>query len=505
MNKKGFVLLLEKFSDLLPHPVSLFFYLIIFLLVGSYFGSLVELGVNDPRNPDKEIKVINLLALEELVRLAENFVLNFSNFPPLASVLVAMLGVAIVEYSGLFRALIKLMILYTPGKLVTISVVFAGVMSSIAADVGYAVLIPLAAMVFQSFGRNPLAGLAAGFAGVSGGYSANLILGPVDPLLSGITQEAARIIDPDYVVGPEANWYFMACSTFLITIIATIITERVVEPWLDQDHEHGKAEEIVDELLSEREKYGLWWALVSVVIYVIGVFILVLPSDSLFRNQVTGSITNSPFFASIIFFMFFFFAIPGLVYGYITKRYRRDIDVIEAMGESMKTFSMYLVIVFFAAQFLALFSWSNIGTYISIKASLFLQSLDLSGGVLLTGFIMICTSINLMIASATAQWALTAPIFVPILMNLGYSPEVIQAAYRVGDSSTNIITPLLPYLPVILTVAMKYRKDFGVGNLIMMMLPYSLAFLVSWGFLLYLWVFVFGVPLGPGGNLFYPG
>ncbi len=501
-NKFSFLDIVEKIGNFLPHPAMIFVWLILALLISSSICSYFELSVIDPRDKSKEIVIINLLSMESFIRLSTSLVKNFTDFPPLGTVLIAMLGITVAEASGFFGSLIRMLILNAPKKIVTLIVIFVGLISNVASDVGFVVLIPLAAMIFHSLGRHPLAGIAAAFSGVSGGFSANLVISTTDSILSGITTKAAQIIDPNYIVGVEANWYFMCISTFLIAILGYFITEKIVEPRLGT-YTNKEVEKSLEQSLSPLEKKALYLALLSIIIYLICIFLAIFPADSALRNQSNGSLVGSPFLKAIIFYIFFFFAIPGIVYGIVTKKFISSDSIINAMSGGMKDMSMVLVIMFFAAQLIALFSWSNIGVFTAIKGALFLESLHIDKGLLLIIFILISACINLMVSSASAQWALTSPIFVPMLMLLGYSPELIQAAYRIGDSSTNIITPLFAYLPIILSVALKYKKDTGIGTIISMMLPYSIAFLIGWSALLYLWVFVFNLPVGPGAALFY--
>ena len=401
----------------------------------------------------------------------------------------------------------RLIVVKAPRKLTTMAIVFAGIMSNTAAELGYVVLIPLAAIIFHSLGRHPLAGLAAAFAGVSGGYSANLLLGTVDPLLSGITQQAAQMIDSDYIVGAEANWYFMFFSTFLITILGYLITEKIVEPQLghytgeDVDNEEKHLRENAE--VTPLEKKALFWASVTFWVLAFILALMIVPENAILRNQSTGLVSNSPFLKSIVVFIFVFFALPGIVYGYVAKTMRSNKDVVDAMVSAMSTLGLYLVIVFFAAQFIAFFNWTNIGQVIAVKGATVLNSVDLHGSVLFIGFILICAFINLMIGSASAQWAVTAPIFVPMLMLAGYAPETIQAAYRIGDSVTNIITPMMSYFGLIMAIVVKYKKDAGIGTLVSMMLPYSIIFLIAWSIFFVVWVFVLNLPVGPGSLTYY--
>ena len=497
----SFLNAIEKIGNLLPHPAILFVLLITILMIASAIASAYGLSIDDPRKAGSQISIVSLLSMKEFVRFASHTVSNFTNFPPLGTVLIAMLGVGIAEASGFLSTAIRALVLNSPKKLITLIIVFAGIMSNLVSDFGYVVLVPLAAMIFHSLGRHPLAGIAAAFAGVSGGFSANLLIGTLDPIMSGITQEASRLIDPTYVVGVEANWYFMCVSTFLITFLGYFVTEKIVEPRLGKYQ--GEVEEGGIKKLSQLEKKALLFAFLGVSIYVALVLLCILPQDSLFRNPKTGSLIGSPFFKGIIFFVFFSFAIPGIIYGLITKSIKNATNIVEAMAGGMKTMAMYLVIIFFAAQFIKLFEWSNFGPYLAIQGANLLKSADLNPALLLILFVLVSATINLLISSASAQWALIAPIFVPMLMLLGYAPEVIQAAYRIGDSTTNLITPLLAYLPVILAVAIRYKPDTKMGTMISMMFPYTVAFLIGWCFLLYLWVFVFNLPVGPGATLEY--
>lgn len=504
----------EWLGNLLPHPAILFVWMSVILLVLSAIMSMMGVSVADPRpegargrSEDGMIYVVNLLNGDGLAKIVENLVSNFTGFVPLGTVLVALLGVGIAERSGMISAALRGLVMNAPPKMVTFVVVFAGIMSNTASELGYVVLIPLAAMIFHSLGRHPLAGLAAAFAGVSGGYSANLLLGTVDPLLSGISQEAARIIDPDYVVGAEANWYFMAISTFLVSGIGYFVTEKIVEPSLGKYNPDDADDlSVLDskvERLTALEKKGLVWAGMSMLIFCLLLAWTIVPADGILRHPETGLVAGSPFLHGIVVFIFVFFAIPGIVYGKIAGTIKTNDDVVDAMSAAMSSLSMYIVLVFFAAQFTAFFNWSNIGSVMAVSGANFLNGIGLTGPLLLVGFILICAFVNLMLGSASAQWAITAPIFVPMLMLTGYAPEMIQAAYRIGDSSTNIITPMMSYFGLIMAVAIRYKKDTGVGTLMSLMIPYSLLFLVGWTVLFCIWVFALGLPVGPGAATYY--
>ncbi|MDG3087388.1 AbgT family transporter [Vibrio hannami] len=503
----------EYLGNLLPHPITLFAIFCIAILLASGIAGYFEVSVVDPRpegasgrSADGIIQVVSLLNADGLRLIVTNLVSNFTGFAPLGTVLVAMLGVAIAEHSGMLSAAMRGLVMGASKRMVTVAVVFAGIISNTASELGYVVLIPLAAMLFHSLGRHPLAGLAAAFAGVSGGYSANLLIGTVDPLLSGITETAAQMIDPSYTVGPEVNWYFMFASTFFIAFTGAFVTEKIVEPKLGQYNEEEAAEDLSNDkmgTLTAEEKKGLKWA--GIAVLVVGAIIAstVVPESGVLRNPETGLVAGSPFLKSIVAFIFVFFAIPGFVYGKVTGSMNNDRDVINAMSKSMSSMGMYIVLVFFAAQFVAFFKWTNFGQVFAVAGADFLQSIGLTGPLLFFAFILMCGFINLMIGSASAQWAVTAPIFVPMLMLVGYAPETIQAAYRIGDSTTNIITPMMSYFGLILAVATRYMKNLGIGTLIATMLPYSMVFIVGWSLLFYVWVFVLGLPVGPGAATYY--
>ncbi len=504
----------EWLGNLLPHPVTLFALFALGVLLLS--GLLGALGVSVPdprpegaagRSADGVIRAVSLLNGDGLRMIVLNLVNNFVSFVPLGTVLVALLGVGVAERSGLLGAAIRALVLNAPRHVVTVAVVFGGVISNTASEMGYVVLVPLAAVVFYSLGRHPLAGLAAAFAGVSGGYSANLLLGTVDPLLAGITQEAARLIDPEYLVDASANWYFMIISTFLITAVGTWITIAVVEPKLGP-YDPAQAQVNLDEEgglepLAAREKRALAWAGVAVLAMVGLIAVSVVPEWGVLRNPETGEVRNSPFLRGIVALILVFFFVPGVVYGWLVGEFRSDRDVINAMADTMSTLGLYIVLVFFAAQFVAFFGWTNLGQITAVTGAEFLQRIGLTGPLVFIFFILMCCVVNLMLGSASAQWAVTAPIFVPMLMLIGYSPEVVQAAYRIGDSTTNIITPMMSYFGLILAFATRYIKDLGIGTLIATMLPYSIAFLLGWIALFYLWVFALGLPVGPAAPTFY--
>lgn len=441
------------------------------------------------------VKAVSLLNADGIRKMVSQAVSNFTSFAPLGTVLVAMLGVGVAEGTGLIQASLRKLVLSTPKRWITAVVVFAGVMSNIASDAGYVVLVPLGALVFLSFGRHPLAGLAAAFAGVSGGFSANLLVGPTDALLSGITQPAAQMMQANYSVPATSNFYFLFVSTFVITIVGTYVTEKIIEPRLGEYK--GSAVATMDKVTAE-ENRGLKWAGISILIYVIIILLLLLPQNGVLRNPETGSILEgSPFINGIVTLIALLFLIPGIAYGIASGTVKNDKDVVDAMSKAMASMGGYLVLAFVAAQFVNYFTWTNLGTILAVNGAKFLSNTGMTGITLIIGFIIVTAFINLFIGSASAKWAIMAPIFVPMLMQLGYTPEFTQVAYRIGDSTTNIISPLMSYFAVIIAFAKKYDEKIGIGTLVSTMLPYSLMFLVFWSVLLIIW-FLLGLPIGPG-------
>ncbi|MDF1810543.1 MAG: AbgT family transporter [Phycisphaerales bacterium] len=517
---KKFLAGIEWLGNLLPHPVTLFALFALGVVIISQIASSMGLSVEDPR-PGAEGSVFTVQSLmtgDGIRWMSETLVTNFTGFVPLGTVLVALLGVGVAEKSGLLTTAVRGLVLGAPKNLVTAVVIFAGIISNTASEMGYVVLIPLAMAIYHSLGRHPLAGMAAAFAGVSGGYSANILIGTVDPLLAGITEEAAQILDPAYEVHPAVNWYFMIASTFMITAVGWFVSAKIVEPRLGPYDESEASEDLGErkalDAVTPTERKGLIFAglsafLVSLaVVYVAGPLFetSLLPGWGVLRNpdpQATGPEAFRPLLRSVVPIIVIFFVIPGFVYGRVVGTIRNDRDVIDAMADAMRSMGLYIVLVFFAAQFVAYFNYSGLGQILAVLGAETIVAMNLDNPLVFIPFILMCCFVNLMLGSASAQWAVTAPIFVPMLMAIGYSPEVIQAAYRIGDSTTNIITPMMSYFGLILAVATKYQKNLGIGTMVATMLPYSIFFLIAWTVLFYLWVFVFGLPVGPGAETLY--
>ena len=495
-----FLSAIERIGNALPHPATLFAIFAFGLILLSWLFSKMGLAAIHPRD-GAAVLPINLISRDGLSWILENTVVNFTGFAPLGTVLVAMLGIGVAEKSGLISTGLRLMVHSAPRRLLTFVIVFAGVMSNMASDVGYVLLVPMGAIIFLSVGRHPIAGLAAAFAGVSGGFSANLMLGTVDPLLAGISQEAARIIEPQYTVSAACNYYFMFVSTFLIAGVGTWVTEKVVEPRLGP----YKGATLVegDELrnLTAKEKSGLWWAFAVSMLLLMLVLIGLVPENGFLRDAETGSVLYSPFMHGIVAFIFLGGLLAGLAYGIAAGTFRSDADVVKGMKESMESLGLYMVLVFFAAQFVAYFKYTNLGMIFAIKGAEVLKASGLGPIPLMLCFVLLAAVINICVGSASAQWAFMAPVFIPMFMLLGYSPELVQGVFRIGDSATNLISPMMSFFALIVAFVQRYDPKAGIGTVIATMLPYSIAFLVGWMALLVIWLLL-GVPLGPGAELY---
>lgn len=538
-NKNSFVFrflnMVEHVGNRLPHPITMFaaFALFIVLLSGilSAAGFSAEGEVIDSATMEvtrRTVSVVSLMDRDGLVYILTHMVSNFTGFAPLGVVLVTMLGVGCAEGSGYLSALLKKAVSVTPASLVTPMLVFLGVMSNVASDVGYVVLIPLGALVFMAYGRHPIAGIAAAFAGVSGGFSANLLIGTLDPMLAGISTEAAQLVSPGYLVEPSANWYFMIVSTFLIVALGTWVTDRIVEPRLPGWRQAGFGEDIGgvgtqsgDDVnakssgkdvskdrndnpsmpLTAQERRALRYANGSFFLLVLIIALAAWPENSFLRNPDTKSlITSSPFMSGLIVLIALLFFVPSVVYGRISGTYQGEKDVCAQLGNNMAAMGGYIALSFAAAQFISYFNYTNLGTILALKGADFLGHVGAGGPILMVLFILLSALINLFMGSASAKWTILAPVFVPMFMLLGYSPELVQVAYRIGDSCTNLITPLMAYFAMVVVFAKKYDEESGIGTLVSTMLPYCICFLVGWSILLIIWMAA-GLPLGPGAGL----
>ncbi len=487
---------IERVGNKLPDPALLFLILLFVVWVVSALLSPLSFAEIDPRTK-APLVVKNLLSGTAIAEFLSTMVTTFTSFHPLGVVLVALLGVGVAEHTGFINAALKKLLGVTSPRLLTPMLILVAIVSHTAADAGYVLVIPLGAVIFYAAGRHPLAGIAAAFAGVSGGFSANFIPSSIDPLLAGLTQEAAAILQPGYTVNPLANWFFMGASSVLIVGLGWFITDRIIEPRLKATPLDGALDDLPTmEPLTAKESGALRWATLALVV---GLALLALaswPQNSALRAE-DGGLTSAtaPLMRAIVPLIFLLFLIPGVVYGYTAGTVKTHRDIIKGMSTAMSTMGYYIVLAFFASLFIASFTTSNLGALLALKGANGLQALALPGAVTIVGIILITASVNLLIGSASAKWALLAPIFVPMLMQLGLSPELTQTAYRVGDSTTNIITPLMPYFPLVVVFAQRYVKNTGIGTLVSLMLPFSVTFLVLWTlFLLAYWGL--GLPLG---------
>ena len=503
----------ERIGNRLPDPALLFLGLMLVVWIVSALLSNVQFAELDPRN-GQPIQVKNLLAGASLTGFMAEMVKTFVNFPPLGVVLVAMLGLGVAEHTGFINAALRAMLSVTPKALLTPVLIVVGVLSHVAVDAGYVLVIPLGAVIFYAAGRHPLAGIAAAFAGVSGGFSATFFVpSSLDPLLAGLTQAAARVIDPAIVVNPLNNYFFTTASTFMIVAVGWFLTDKVIEPRLRDTPVDGDPAQLPQamEAMTPAERRGLWSAVLAMLIAA-AVFVLTLvPADSPWRapadapGGVAGqlAVAQAPVMQSIVALIFIFFLIPGVVYGIASGSVKTHRDIIAGMSKSMSGMGYYIVMAFFCAQFIYAFGQSNLGALIAVKGAEALKSMQLPMGLTLFGIILLTASVNLMVGSASAKWGLIGPVMVPMLMQLGVSPDLTQAAYRVGDSTTNIITPLMPYFPLIVVFCQRYVKGTGIGTLVALMLPYSLTLLATWTLLLMAY-WGLGLPLGVQASYTYP-
>ncbi len=501
----GFLKGVERIGNALPHPAIIFVIMIIILLIAADLISRTGMTIDyyDAKKAEQvQVGAVSLFNAEGIRYILNSAVSNFTGFAPLGTVLVAMLGVGVAEAAGLFDSALTKLLTGAPKTLLTATVVFAGIMSNIASDAGYVVVIPLGAMIFAGAKRHPIAGLAAAFAGVSGGFSANLLIGTTDPLLTGITNEALTATNIPMQLDPTCNWYFLAASTFLLTLVGSLVTEKIVEPNLGPYTGEYKHE---DKALGDVENRALRNALISLLVYVAIMAFLMFPKNAILREPdptMNDALTLKYFLGhGLIPAIMLLFMIPGIAYGKTVGTIKSSKDVISAMTASMKGMAGYLVLAFFAAQFVKLFAETNVGVIISYKGAEFLKSIGLKGIPLVVLFIFLSAFINLFMGSASAKWAIIAPIFIPMMVQMDTHPALTQVAYRVGDSSTNIITPLMTYFAMIVVFTQKYEKDSGLGTLISTMLPYSLAFLASWSVMIIIWMLL-GFPVGPGAPLY---
>ena len=499
---------IERSGNKLPDPVFIFvwciFTVIIISVIASFFGySAFHPTLLDETGNKMIIHAESLLSASNIQRLLVDMPSTFTDFHPLGYVLVVMLGAGVAERSGLFATAMSASMSKAPKFLLTPAVALIGMIGNLAADAAYVVLIPLAGVVFAAANRHPIAGIAAAFAGVSGGFSANLIPGQLEPLLFGITEAAAESLDPSWNANMVGNWYFISGMTLVFLPVIWFVTDRIIEPRLNMHMpSDGKSQtagivKSPESELTQNEIRGLRYsglALLGVVF--LWILLCVLPGTPLINESEQGISRFNPLLQSLVAGFFILFLAVGWAYGHGAGSIKDHRDVVKMMSESMSDLAYYLVLAFTAAHFVAMFNWSNLGLIFAINGASFLETSNLPDSILLSLIILFGAIINLVIGSASAKWALLAPVLVPMLMLLGISPEMSTAAYRVGDGATNIITPLMPYFPLILIFCQRWQKEFGIGSLAATMLPFSIALLLSGLVMTALWV-IFSLPLGP--------
>ncbi|MGJ8560520.1 MAG: AbgT family transporter [Litorimonas sp.] len=517
-SQKGFLAWVERTGNRLPDPVFIFFYLIAFLVIISVVLAQLDVTAQHPSQLNADgtpfiIESFSLLSAENIQRLFVEMPKTFTYFPPLGYVLVVMLGAGVAERSGLFAAGIRQAVRGAPLFLLTPVVALVAMLSNHAADAGYVVMIPLAAILFASVGRHPLAGIAAAFAGVSGGFSANISPGQLDALLFGITEAAVdgSGLDPSWTMNIAGNWWFIIVLMFIYLPVIWFVTDKIIEPrlgkWVPDERQAADYGD-EDKPLNDGQRKGLRRAgLAMLAVCAVWAAMTFGPGTPLLADEtaVPGQawyVTATPFFRSLVAGFMILFLAAGWAYGSAAGSIKNHRDLVDMMAEAMKDLGYYLVLAFAAAHFVAMFTWSNLGLISAVHGANGIENSGLPLPIALGLIVLFTGLLNLFVGSASAKWALLAPVLVPMLMLLGISPEGATAAYRVGDGATNIITPLMVYFPLILVFARRWQKDFGLGSLTAMMIPYSVWMLITGVILMMLWI-AFGLDLGPGAPMSY--
>jgi aminobenzoyl-glutamate transport protein len=493
----------ERVGNKVPHPAVLFFLLVAVVVLLSHvfhlLGTSVSyLQINPETHQPEEVTtaVKSLLAADGIRFIFTSVVPNFINFGPVGIIMVAMIGVGLAEQSGLIQALIRKIVLVAPRSVMTAIIVTLGVLSSIASDAGYLVLIPLGAAAFLSLGRHPLAGLAAAFAGVAAAFGVNFVVKPIDGILAEMTNDAIHIVNPAKSIELTANFYFGIASSLWLIVVCTFVTDWLVEPRLGKYKADSPVEE--SQGLSAEESRGLRFALIALVGAVVVLSLLALPPGAPLRNPETGAlIGNSPFMDSLVFLIMIVFLVTGVAYGVGANTVKTTQDGIDAVTKTFSDLGGLLFLFFVISQFVAYFNYSNMGTILAVQLANMLKEAHLGVVPLLLGFIVIGFFLCFPLPNILPKWAIMAPIFVPLFLKLGVGPEVVLAAYRVSDSPPNVINPLLPHFALVIGFAQQYEKNAGVGTLVAMMLPYTVVTSVAWLLLFLAW-FLLGFPFGPG-------
>lgn len=489
-----------------PHPVLIFIYLSVIIIMLSSILSFFNYSISYQKFDRSLGKIVreqvfvkSLLNFEGIEFIFNSMVSNFTGFTPLGTVLVSLLGVGICEQTGFIEKSLEKIISFSSKRMITAIIVLSGIISSIASDTGYLVIIPLGGIIFQHFKRSPIAGILCAFAGVSGGFSANLFIGTLDPQLAGAATEAAKLINPNYLVTPLASYYFMFISTILLTILGVLVTEKIIEPKVSKYKIENFILEkgvILDEEKTLQTK-GLRLAYFLLCIFIIFILIFFFYNHYLLHRTFQ---IKQWYSKGIIAIIMLFFLIPGITYGIVIKKIRKSLDVVQMLIKSFEKMSSYIVLIFFMSQFVAYMNYTNLSTYMAVLGINLFKAIHLSKISLIIAFVIVTAIINLFMTAAFSKWAIIAPIFIPIFMELDLSPELVLTAYRIGDSVTNIITPTLSFLPMILVYIKEYNSEIDMGDVISLMFYYAIVFFTAWTLLLVVFV-IFNLPLGPGSYI----
>ncbi|WP_306420214.1 AbgT family transporter [Streptomyces javensis] len=494
----------ERAGNKLPHPFWLFAILSAFLALISWGLATADVSATDPAG-GKTVAVRSLISVDGVRSMINDAITNYATFPPLGTILVVMLGVAVADRSGLLAAMLRAGVAKVPARWMTFALAFTAMVAHIASDAAYVALVPLGGLAFRAVGRSPLLGIVVAFVGVSAGYDASPLITPMDAVLSGLTTAAAHTVDPGYVVTPLSNYFFSLASSVVLAAVITLVTEKVLvkrvaalppEPEEADGEATAKTTGDVELTLAPEERRGLRRATVALVIYLAVIVVAMIPTGSPLRGE-GGSIVESPVLSGIAVVLGLLFALLGAVYGRAAGTVRGGRDIPDFMAQGMREMAPILVLFFAISQFLAYFKWTGVGQVLAIRGADLLKDLGVTGPVAFIGIVVVCTVINLAMTSGSAMWALVAPVFVPMLMLLHIPPEATQAVYRIADSCTNAITPMSAYFVMALGFLQRYRRSAGIGTLASLTLPLSVAMLVAWTLLFYVW-WALGIPLGPG-------
>ncbi|EHY93450.1 putative p-aminobenzoyl-glutamate transporter [Staphylococcus saprophyticus subsp. saprophyticus KACC 16562] len=495
-----FLNIVEKVGNKLPDPSILFFLMCLGLAIITWIVSLFHITVKHPGTGDT-IAIKSILSKDGLMMILNDAVKNFSEFPALGLVLAVMLGVGVAEKTGYFDKLMVQVVHKAPKKFIVPVIILIGILGNAAGDAAPIVLPPLTAMVFIKLGYHPIAGLAMAYASAIGGFSANIMIGMSDALLYAFTEPATKIVSDNVHVNVAMNWYFIAASVLVLLPAVYWVTMRFVIPRLGSYDDSNSDIQVDDENtgLTKEENRAVFWANISFFIMIALLIILAMPQGSFLRNAKTGSLLNdAPIINGVGLIILVLFLVPGLVYGLMMKEFKNSKDLGKMLADSMSSMGSFIVIVFFAAQLLAFLEWSNLGVIVAVKGAALLQGQN--GIILILGIILLSAIINLLIGSASAKWGILAPIFIPMLMLVGFHPAFTQMLYRIGDSISNPITPMMPYLPLLLSYAQKYDNNMKLGSLLSSLMPYTIVLSIVWPLFMIIW-YLLGWPLGPGGPL----